>query len=1166
MGLLARKSFTGWAPDSDQINASPTALLRMDNLVLDELGAVSLRKGSSKINGSAFADTDVHSLFTVNLSGTRYRMAGATNKVYANGTALSPTMAGSDDVAFGSHLGQIFFARSTSKHKYDGTTVRPWGVSMTGIQPTISTGTAVSGGGFILTGNSTESPAVVYTEDDGTGATFADGFDATANGAIVLHPKVSNFRGILTKTFAAPTDYSSFSDNDYFSLYFYVTDPAQIFSLGVSVDVNDGTSLIDAYITSWFNNSDPELGAITTDFPIAGWNRLSIRRGDMFRLGSTAGKDWSTVKAIRLTVVANTSGASATVRFDAVGLATGSTGTGTIAARWKYIYVFNSGTYFGKSAPSSASSDSNFSPLGVTVTVPADASRESQVNEIWVYREDDNLGGFYRVARKTGVTGTAAVDIADVLSDEDALIVNLPLEDDNTVPPNSIIDIAGPYFDRIFALTASFLYPSRRLNPDSFSAAQVIRVAGADETALWVQKTAYGLLIGTTKDIYRLDGTGAELPDGTVEFTLAPLNIDNPPISIGTVAQEGNLLTYLAADGWRAIEGAGSRLIVGDTSLLYKGYTRQGVSPVNLTTGRVRATIVAGQLVSITPEGASTTSSPTIYRFQFLQQRWYRFTYGSQTWRAVFREPDGTLIASDSSGFVWILDSGTQDAGSNIALVMWTKVDDDGLPFNRKDPWDIRVRADTGGGNASVAVHLDNSGSAATTVTVTQSGAGVTIGSLNSIATFRQVQLRITGSLSTFLWLDFGISYRERTILQTFVEMKPELPSPSRRRFGGLKVIADTLSGDATITPVLDGSDQATFTMNTGNPLAKTFTFAAAIGRDLWAKISKATGFELYSVEPLILEELPTKQKGRIAPTDAGYPYRKWFGGIEIRLCTLGAAVTVTPIVNGVSQSTFSITTGADESTEVTHLFPNPIIGRDIALSFSGDVEIYSWKPQVLMQIPYMTQGETPPNNGGYPGKKTMSGFQMRICTLAVQRVVTAKIDGSDYESFNVNTDCNNPLEVTLAFAVPAQGVELSLHIDGVNELYNWSPLVTANRPLGIKSWDSGPLDLGMDEMVWPREVWMKVEAGADLTVTPYFDGTAYATVTATIPAADFGLTTKVRIPLPRGYKGKIPRFDIRSSASFFPYWIEFKVRHTTDAKEKEPIRVAAKVGGEVVG
>ncbi len=54
MGAYKRQSFdAGWRPDNDAFNAPANAVLRMDNLTLDELGILSLRPGSAKISQTA---------------------------------------------------------------------------------------------------------------------------------------------------------------------------------------------------------------------------------------------------------------------------------------------------------------------------------------------------------------------------------------------------------------------------------------------------------------------------------------------------------------------------------------------------------------------------------------------------------------------------------------------------------------------------------------------------------------------------------------------------------------------------------------------------------------------------------------------------------------------------------------------------------------------------------------------------------------------------------------------------------------------------------------------------------------------------------------------------------------------------------------------------------
>src|SRR3972149_2003237 len=93
-------------PDADALNAPEGALLRADNLVLDEIGALALRRGSSKLY-SGLPDADIHTLRTLELAGfegtpgTR-RFIGAGDKLYVDGMAAGATFDGSGDRAIGS--------------------------------------------------------------------------------------------------------------------------------------------------------------------------------------------------------------------------------------------------------------------------------------------------------------------------------------------------------------------------------------------------------------------------------------------------------------------------------------------------------------------------------------------------------------------------------------------------------------------------------------------------------------------------------------------------------------------------------------------------------------------------------------------------------------------------------------------------------------------------------------------------------------------------------------------------------------------------------------------------------------------------------------------------------------------------------------------------------
>jgi hypothetical protein len=241
MGMLVRKDFSGgWWPSADAINAPPNVLLRMDNCTLDEQGIVALRLGSSKVNsGGALSETDIHSLFTTYISGTRHRFAAAGAKVFtgaAYATDLGVTMNSTGDVQFGAYLGQAYFARGTSKHKYDGTTVRNWGITAPASAPTVSAQSASTT--TVATFANGESPG--FTASEGTiSGTYPTGEDGTATGALELTPSATTGRGTITKVFSSDTDLGTIggtaeSGADLFDLAVYFAEPEKVQRVTVS--------------------------------------------------------------------------------------------------------------------------------------------------------------------------------------------------------------------------------------------------------------------------------------------------------------------------------------------------------------------------------------------------------------------------------------------------------------------------------------------------------------------------------------------------------------------------------------------------------------------------------------------------------------------------------------------------------------------------------------------------------------------------------------------------------------------------------------------------------------------------------------------------------------------------------------------------------------------
>lgn len=970
MGFTARRDFSlGWCPDCDALNAPPNALLRADNLVLDERGVQSLRRGTAKINSVALADLQVHSLYTTVVNGTRYRMTGAGDSVYANGTSIVSGMTGTGDIPFSFQLGQILFARGTTKKKYDGTTVRNWGIAMTGPAPT--TTPVPPDGKTFATGKSSESPAFTVIEDSGAGLSYGLNHYAASDplfdaaGALKLYPNATSGRATYRKVFTVPQDFTTYDagetggDDDVISFYLRVIDPTAFTNFVVQFDVNGGD-----FVTDWYASPDldprlppsdtvgsqgfadpiptpPPDGARTrppgapvegTAVPrvtpavgstgaSGGWMKISYRRGDFHRVGTTSGKDWRTVKAVQVVAQGKVTlpgpldflGSIDTIRIDG-----GGNRPLFGSAQWWYCYVRNDGKYLAKSAPSPASAVQVFSPSAADVTVPADGSRDPQVNEIWIFRQDQTMERPFRSVVKTGVSGTGPFVIQDTTSRNDMLEIDIPIEFDALIPPDNIIGLAGPYYDRTLALTSDgLLWVSRRLDPDAFAAGQAIKVGGADDTPYWIFRALNDVLIGTSRDIYRLEGTGAELPDGSIDYTLRGLSMDHRPLNAG-LAHEGNQLAFFSDDGWRATDGTGSTLLTGLTSLLYRGRVRHGVGPVDLR-GRIRGALHKGQLVAITPEGTPDTpanSSCVLYRYVFRDQHWYRHTYGSANWVSLHREPDGTLIAGDDAGFVWVIDTGTLDDGHLIPVTCWTRADDLDNPYQRKVLGDLMWRAESGGATQTVAVHVNGSSTPSTFLTIAQTNPTVTpfdLGNITSphkVPAARQLQLRLTGNFSLFHIYDFGVQFREHPVPLIGRVVDTQGGTPGVKILSGFTVKACTLGQRRILTAFLDGlPDDETFSIQTSAEEFETITLRfSGHGRratDLGFAVDGE--IELDNWSPIVTQRQPV---GVLVwdsgPLDIGDGELTWLRGLELKV-RAGAELFATPYFDGVEFPTVTL-------------------------------------------------------------------------------------------------------------------------------------------------------------------------------------------------------------------------------------------------------------------
>ena len=386
-------------------------------------------------------------------------------------------------------------------------------------------------------------------------------------------------------------------------------------------------------------------------------------------------------------------------------------------------------------------------------------------------------------------------------SDTELLLDNQVLDTSENVPPSDVIQIVGPHYGRIMCVTKTHVYPSQPNSPSLFKYAYSFRM-GDDktETVLWATILGGSFYVGTTADIYRLDGDFQLLPNDTLNYNRISLGLGNPPVD-RAFAVSDDMLVYHAADGYRVLVGNSSTNINNNLDLLVSGYDRQGIGKSSPSVGQhsvafgsrgmhttyfktdyvgfrlnefvesgVREVTYYMGFISLTA-GLSTpaTYTPNITTFNVANKEWSYNTYSVDI-TCLYRASSGRMLAGTRDGKVIQMEYGVGDMDAAIPVVVRTPFLDGGMPVTYKELFELAVIVDTGGSTATYEVYDDISSSAIVSDSASMSGRGILRRNMDGLKA-RRFQLRITGDFTTLRLYDYNMSMRvvpqHRTYLDT---------------------------------------------------------------------------------------------------------------------------------------------------------------------------------------------------------------------------------------------------------------------------------------------------------------------------------------------------------------------------------------------------------------
>lgn len=1018
----------GWCPSDDPVNGRINGFQKMENLSLTKNGAIY--NVGAKTSRRTYTNP-LHSLYNANVAGTDTIYAIDTSgNILRNGTNIG-TGASHTVGTFSPAFDYTLICSGVKRIKDNGTTVTNLGITAETNPVTL-----------------TKVYYITASLDNATlGAGAVGGATLSQSAGVITFTGAHSFNGSDTFGTVSPSAFDNAGNTDESILTVPTTSLSAAINLDdtigltLSKNVGDAFSFLDnvraviLVITDGSGNAiqftwQSTFGGFVGSAPIINFvSQTSVRLSvDRNNLQSGGVFDWSAVQLMGVTVITDN---SADYIFD-IAMDDHFTGgpwenANLVANNIEYmqVNVANNGSYQGRSeaGPSTGFLYSNGFVFEITPQVPADA----QVTEVQIYRRGNTVAD-WRLVLTFPIADIATPQI-DGMTDAVALLQSgFDLSLISTASIEDILDIVGPFEGRWFFFTKHFCYPSDIIDPDLVNGSSLVikLTAGDTEGFLWARAVNPNtILVGTTANIYVLQGTFITQGDGSIDAFYAPLNVQHKPIN--KFAQyDGGQVYYASADGWRSVSynGAGSIYTVPSLERLYQGEVCAGYAAVTYTTTPL--VISNNKLWGFTNSG--------IHVYDFTRQYWH-LEYPSTTLTAACSSIAGNPLVCDN---LTVYELNRRDSTPSISVNLVSVQFDFNKPKQRKDLYTIRVRC-LGTGTISVKVGIDQVGLVEVgAIALTASSAEYFFDLADPLISgtpSKLVQVSLSGSITAFTLEYFAIDYDARPIPITYLRIPAtNYGSYAYKRVFDQPFEVDTLNTGLNITPVVDGNilTTQTVTVNRKSTISYQFKLIGSTGDILqgidyeYLLESAAAGqFEFLGIlPPKNMEVFPELRIAHVIPTfNGGNALKKRLRVWPIEINTRSADVRWTPIVDGaaLTELTTSITGSNRRRTVLLH-FPEDVIGIDFSAylqDFSGTALWEMWNvltPEVVQILPIAKRfDQLGPIDFSTYGKITK--FELRM--LAFGTLVPWQIYTQDDGIFNGSITTLNGKESTYEINIP---------------------------------------------------------------------------------------------------------------------------------------------------
>ena len=845
-------------------------------------------------------------------------------------------------------------------------------------------------------------------------------------------------------------------------------------------------------------------------------------------------------------------------------------------------------SWANSASPSTVTSEAHGLTNGQAIAVRDGYGKWEGVNGSWIVNVLN--GNQFTVNVDTSTFGPMLGDLSfvstatfiDNVTDAEALYggsINR-LDRNKSLLPDDIIGMIAPYFGRVIYLTTKIIVPSEQLDPSRYDRRYIIEnAADTGEINLFiVQISERVILVGTTKGFYSLVGTGT-IVNNAIDFKLDTLGEIQPPVSNAHIVYN-SILYYLAADGWRFINGSSNGLLSEALRLQFPpwsearfGYPAYRIIPAN---GSKISAVTVGSKAYFAMDQDTLGRSLLVYDFVTSRWEYRRNETSANNPYAMFVEEDGVILFTTEAGGdknLHQLEVGNSYNGDAVTqkIELQTVFDDNGLPNNRKDALTLFIDADSG--NATLNITLsglrdDNSLSdqAAVQVFNGRKRLGFDCSNMSPCKSFR---LSITGNVTTFKLYEYSVELQERPIQVNYLRIPPNnWGIAGRKRVPEIPMLIDTLGNTVSFTPILDNTTKPSFNFTRTDKDVYHHLFneeqAAYVIGGFLKTITAGGVFEFYDlITPREVEPLPDPLAYKHIPlTNLGNASRKRFIQFAFVINTFGQNVTFTPSIDGTNFPPVLYNTTRRQT--VIYTFTTAAVGIDIGGILDSNTDNQKFEyfgidlgECISEKLPAVARYfKVPCNNFGTADKKRIRTIPLVIDTRGGTVTFTPSVDGVQFPSSTFVT--NDKRTVLHYFTTDAFGIDYCGVLTSTTEFefYGMGSVDEAKvevLPIGKLYDQIGPFELKRFGRIYKARVRI-VPEGTAVSYNLIIDCQSVATGTW---QTDPNCEQILDISFPKFIMGEIVRLELNSSTVFHRLYAELLVRLTGNDTDNRWLKLA---------